>query len=105
VICLPIIWVNTFEPLGKLDVTQAITTPVHEEAHRLSKGEGVVNVVIAIQVENKWSIRHDGAGPHKGVHGTCFLVVVISRTLLTGNVHQHGKADVDVCGVNDVLLI
>lgn len=92
--------IDALEALGKLDVADVLAAAIHHEAHAFADGEGVVDVVVAVEVEDERGVGHDGGGPDKGVHGPGFLVVVVAGTLLAGDVDEHGKADVGVAVVD-----
>lgn len=97
-------WVDSFEPLRELDVADSVTTTIHHEAHALAEGEGVVYVVVAVEVEDEGAIGEDCRGTNQGIHCTCLLVVVVARSLLTGDISKHGEANVDVCEVEGLLV-
>ncbi|CAA6665647.1 unnamed protein product [Spirodela intermedia] len=53
--------VNAIESLGELDVADVSAHSwIHHEAHSLSDGLTVVDIVIAVEVENVRSVRKDG---------------------------------------------
>jgi len=99
VIGISIVSINTIEPLRELYVTDASAhNGVHEEAHGFPKRLAVVDVMIAIEIEEERRIREHSGHANQRVHGSGFLVVIESRPLLSGNVHQAGKL-VAVCVV------
>ncbi|KAG6554207.1 hypothetical protein Mapa_004123 [Marchantia paleacea] len=97
--------IHSLEPLRELHVADPVAAAVHHEAHRLAHGQRVVDIVIAIEIEDEGPVGHDGAGAHQGVHGSGLLVVVVAGPLLSRNVHQHRQAHVDVAAVDQILLV
>jgi hypothetical protein len=57
----------------------------------LSEGIAVIDVMIAIQIEDEGRVSDEGTGADEGVHGTGLLIVVVPRPLLTRHVHQAGQ--------------
>lgn len=52
-----IITINSIESLRELNITELFPELwIHQKAHRFSNGSTVVDVMITIQVEHKWSI-------------------------------------------------
>lgn len=57
----------------------------------LSEGVAVVDVMIAIQIEDEGRVSDEGTGADEGVHGAGLLIVVVPRPLLTRDIHQAGQ--------------
>ncbi|CAA7406661.1 unnamed protein product [Spirodela intermedia] len=74
--------VDPFEPLRELDVADAVAAAVHHEAHPLADGLRVVDVVVAVEVEDEGPVGEDGGGPYQRVHGAGLLVMVVPRPFL-----------------------
>ncbi|CAA7411015.1 unnamed protein product [Spirodela intermedia] len=51
--------VDAFEPLRELDVAEAVAASVHHEANALPQRLRVVDVVVAVEVEDEGAIGHD----------------------------------------------
>jgi hypothetical protein len=112
--------VDAVEPLRELNVADLpADLRVHEEAHGLPDGLAVVDVVITVQVEHEWRVGQHGGDAnlsgirqtrsqfssvqrissslpscsvqYQSVHGAGLLVVLESRALLTGDVHEAGQ--------------
>ncbi|OAY68738.1 hypothetical protein ACMD2_03545 [Ananas comosus] len=97
--------VDALEPLRELNVADAIPAAVQHEAHPLADGLAVVDVVVAVEVEDEGPVGHDGGRTHQRVHRPRLLVVVVTRALLPRHVHHHRQANVHVAEVDHLLLL
>jgi hypothetical protein len=52
----------------------------------------IVDVVVAVKVDDELGIREESRGPQLCVQGTCLLVVVITWVLLTRDINKHWEA-------------
>jgi chromate transport protein ChrA len=52
----------------------------------------IVDVVVAVKVDDELGIREECGGPQLCVQGTCLLVVVIIWVLLTRDINKHWEA-------------
>jgi hypothetical protein len=87
-----VVAVDAVEALRELDVAELLAElRVHEEAHGLAHGLAVVDVVVAVEVEDEGRVGEHGGHAHQRVHGAGLLVVVVPGALLAGHVHQPGE--------------
>lgn len=103
-ICISIRGINSFKPLWKLYITYAITTTIHHKAHSLPYSHTVVEIMVTIQIEYEGPIGQYCRGSNHGVHGPCFLVMVIPWSLLSGDISKHRNPDVYTCEVQFLLI-
>jgi hypothetical protein len=50
---------------------------------------GIVDVVVAVEVDDKLGISQESRGPQLCIQGTCLLVVVVAWVLLTRDIDKH----------------
>lgn len=84
VISISVIPVDTIKSLWELYIADPLAHSwIHQEAHSFSESFTVVDVMIAVQVEEEGSVRENCGNPHQSVHGTSFFVVIETRALLS----------------------
>jgi len=77
VIGVSVIPVDTIKSLWKLHIANSLAHGwIHQEAHSFSESLAVVDVMIAVQIEEKGSICKNSRNPNQSVHGTSLLVVI-----------------------------
>jgi hypothetical protein len=93
VIAIPVCGINIIKALGKLDKGSIVTfTTVEHETYASTEGFGVVDVVVAIEVDDEGCIGQKGRDSQLYVHGTCLLLMITAWTLLAGDVNKHREA-------------
>ena len=97
---VPVRGVDAVEALRELDERGVLAVAwVEHEAHAGAESLRVVDVVVAVEVDEERRVGEHGGCPEHRVHGAGFLLVVIAMALLAGQVDEHGEACVDVAEV------
>ncbi|BAT02054.1 Os07g0551650, partial [Oryza sativa Japonica Group] len=103
VVAVPVGRVDVVEALRELDECGVVAVAaVEHEAQGGAERLGVVDVVVAVEVEDEGRVRQQRGYAQLRVHGAGLLLVVVSRPLLPGDVDQYREAHVDGAEVQRV---
>ncbi|KAB8107471.1 hypothetical protein EE612_042245 [Oryza sativa] len=95
--------VDALEALRELDERDGVAVAAEHEADAGAERLGVVDVVVAVEVEDEGGVGEHGGGAGQRVHGAGLLLVVAPGALLTCDVHQHRQPHVHAAEVQRVV--
>ncbi|WVZ66300.1 hypothetical protein U9M48_015541 [Paspalum notatum var. saurae] len=96
VVAVPVRGVHVVEALRELDEGRVVAVArVEHEAHGGAERPRVVDVVVAVEVDDEGRVGEQRRDAQLHVHGAGLLLVVVPRPLLARDVHQHREPHVD----------